>query len=138
MNPREYEERYHNLVVSLDGHGTTTVDVHRYQNNDAKLKANDHLGNREALKHKDQVVGKLDAEVRQHRKAAAAKLDPKEIEAFLTPAEPLIREVGPVLRASRSWKKNGKPPRRSSRPIGPSARRSTWPTPRSSAGSGTP
>ena len=39
MNPLQYEERYHNLVVSLDGLGTTTVDVHRYQNNDAKLKA---------------------------------------------------------------------------------------------------
>jgi hypothetical protein len=96
MNPREYEERYHNLVVSLDGPNTTTVDVHRYQNNDAKLKANEHLGNREALKKKDNVVGKLDAEVRQHRKAAAAKPDPKEVEAFLTPAELLIREVGPV------------------------------------------
>jgi hypothetical protein len=96
MNPREYEERYHNLVVSLDGPNTTTVDVHRYQNNDAKLKANEHLGNREALKKKDSVVGKLDAEVRQHRKAAGAKPDPKEVEAFLTPAEALIREVGPV------------------------------------------
>src|SRR5262249_37660557 len=72
------------------------VDVHRYQNNDAKLKENDYLGNREALKHKDQVLGKVDAEIRKEKKEAAAKIDPKEYEDFMTPEGPLAREVGSV------------------------------------------
>ncbi len=33
MNPLRYESLYHKLTVSLDGLGTTTVDVHHYKNN---------------------------------------------------------------------------------------------------------
>ncbi len=96
MNPLQYEDRYHNLVVSLDNLGITTVDVHRYQNNDAKLKSDNYLGNREALKHKDQLVGKIDAEIKQEKKAAGAKPKQGEIDALInvTDEQSLIREVG--------------------------------------------
>ncbi len=76
MNPLQYEKRYHELVVSLDALGTTTVDVHRYQNNDEKYKTNAFWGNKEALKHKDQVLGKVNDEVQGEQKAAAAAARP--------------------------------------------------------------
>lgn len=78
MNPLDYEKRYHELVVSLDGLGTTTVDVHRYQNNDEQFKSNAFWGNKEALQHKDQVLGKMNDEIRGENKAAAARPGPDE------------------------------------------------------------
>jgi hypothetical protein len=93
MNPLQYEDRYHNLVVYLGGLRLTTVDVHRYQNNDAKLKANAFLGNQEALKHKDQLIGKMGQEIKQEKKAAAAKIVPGEAERFAGPAAPAVAAV---------------------------------------------
>lgn len=84
MNPLHYEKRYHELVVSLDGLGTTTVDVHRYQNNDKKFKTNAFWGNKAALEHKDQVLGKMNDEIRREQRAAAARPGPDvpQIEAL--------------------------------------------------------
>jgi hypothetical protein len=94
MNALEYEALYHNLVVSLEGLGTTTVDVRRYQNNEAKLKSDPVNGNLEALKHKDQLLGQMDAEIASHHKAAEAKPRPSEILERLTPVGDLIEQYG--------------------------------------------
>jgi hypothetical protein len=96
MTPLEYEALYHNLVVSLDGLGTTTVDVRRYQNNGDQYKTGrfEQYGNREALKHKDELYVQMSAEIMALDKAAAAKPRPSEITDRLTPMGDLIEQYG--------------------------------------------
>lgn len=65
MTPLAYEAYYHNLPILLDKFRITTVNVRRYQNNEAKLKENLHLGNKEALVKKDILIGRMAAEVKK-------------------------------------------------------------------------
>lgn len=102
MNPLQYEDLYHKLVVSLNELGTTTVDVHRYQNNDAKLKSNAFLGNAEALKHKDQLVGKMTAESKQEKKLATAKPDPADAGGIMGPFNAVASAIGSAVHLSNS------------------------------------
>jgi hypothetical protein len=73
--PREYEDRYHQLDVILDDFETTTVDVHRYRNNDEKYKTEKYAETNtvEAWKQKDRLVGQMTAEIRKLRKTQLTK-----------------------------------------------------------------
>ena len=63
--PGEYEDSYHNLGVVLDDFETTTVDVHRYRNNDLSDK---DQGTDAALNRKDRLLEMMDKEIRRLRK----------------------------------------------------------------------
>ena len=73
--PREFEDRYHNLDVILDDFETTTVDVHRYRNNDAKYADDDHAETNTvaAMKQKERLIAQMDAEIRKLRKVQLTK-----------------------------------------------------------------
>lgn len=73
MTPIQYEDVYHNLPIVLNDMKLTSVDVHRYQNNDARLKENDYLGNKDALVKKDILIGQMAAEAKKMITQAKAK-----------------------------------------------------------------
>jgi hypothetical protein len=73
--PREFEDRYHNLEVIIDDFETTTVDVHRYRNNDSKYNDDAHKETNtvEAMKQEERLVSKMSAEIAKLRKAQFTK-----------------------------------------------------------------
>lgn len=73
MTPLQYEDVYHNLPIVLSEMKLTTVDVHRYQNNDARLKDNANLGNKDALVQKDILIGQMAAESKKMIAQSKAK-----------------------------------------------------------------
>lgn len=87
MTPLEYEAQYHKLSVLLDELKTTRVDVHRYQNNDAKLKENVNLGNKAALVKKDILIGRMATESKKMRDKEAAIAKGKPVAGAPTASE---------------------------------------------------
>lgn len=94
MNPLQYESLYHKLAVSLDGLGTTTVDVHHYKNNGEAYVNNLLHGTTEAVKRKDLLNVQINAEVGALQRKAAAKPKPSEVMDMVTPFHELAEEHG--------------------------------------------
>lgn len=78
MTPLAYEAYYHNLPIFLENLRMTTVNVRRYQNNKEKLRENVNLGNKEALYHKDLLIGRMASEVKKLRDKQKTEAKGKE------------------------------------------------------------
>lgn len=70
--PLQFEAKYHQLNVTLDGMKSCSVNVRRYQNNDEKYKNKPEAGNKDALVKKDILVGRMIHEARRMTANAAA------------------------------------------------------------------
>jgi hypothetical protein len=79
MTPLDYEAKYHSLPILLEEMKMTKVDVHRYQNNDAKLKENLFWGNKAALVQKDILIGRMATEAKKMTEQDKAKAKGKTV-----------------------------------------------------------